>query len=91
MYFLPIIIILSTGFICDKLTLLLTCSEEYDEYTREAFPWRRHTRDMSHGDSFSRRTVSLGRNHKMFGSACDIYSSNCNDKDIRDITNKVIY
>lgn len=73
-----------------------TCStsksydEEYDEYTREAFPWRRHTRDMSHGDSFSRRTVSLGRNHKMFGSACDIYSSNCNDKDIRDITNKFL-
>lgn len=64
--------------------------EEYDEYTREAFPWRRHTRDMSHGDSFSRRTVSLGRNHKMFGSACDIYSSNCNDKDIRDITNKFL-
>lgn len=64
--------------------------EDYDEYTREAFPWRRHTRDMSHGDSFSRRTVSLGRNHKMFGSACDIYSSNCNDKDIRDITNKFL-
>lgn len=64
--------------------------EEYDEYTREAFPWRRHTRDMSHGDSFSRRTVSLGRNHKMFGSACDIYNSNCNDKDIRDITNKFL-
>lgn len=62
--------------------------EDYDEYTREAFPWRRHARDMSQGDSFSRRTVSLGRNHKMFGSACDIYSSNCNDKDIRDITNK---
>lgn len=64
--------------------------EDYDEYTREAFPWRRHTRDMSHGDSFSRRTVSLGRNHKMFGSACDIYNSNCNDKDIRDITNKFL-
>ncbi|KAH9683651.1 Hydroxymethylglutaryl-CoA lyase [Citrus sinensis] len=65
-------------------------SMNYDEYTREAFPWRRHTRDMSHGDSFSRRTVSLGRNHKMFGSACDIYNSNCNDKDIRDITNKFL-
>ncbi|KAH9766002.1 Hydroxymethylglutaryl-CoA lyase [Citrus sinensis] len=34
--------------------------EEYDEYTREAFPWRRHTRDMSHGDSFSRRTFLKG-------------------------------
>lgn len=64
--------------------------EDYDEYTREAFPWRRHTRDISDGDSFSRRTVSLGRNHKMVGSACDIYSSNCNDKDIWDITNKFL-
>lgn len=64
--------------------------EDCDEYTREAFPWRRHTRDVSQGDSFSRRTVSLGRNHKMFGSACDIYSSNCTDRDIWDITNKFL-
>ncbi|KAJ4722094.1 hydroxymethylglutaryl-CoA lyase, mitochondrial [Melia azedarach] len=64
--------------------------EDYDEYAREAFPWKRHTRDMSQGDSFSRRTVSLGRNHKMFGNGCDMYSSNCNDKDIRDITNKFL-
>ncbi|KAF8364784.1 hypothetical protein HHK36_033240 [Tetracentron sinense] len=66
-----------------------------DEYTSEAFPWRRQTRDVSHGDSLNRRTSSMGRNHRIFGSTCDSwyfpdrqYSSHCNDSDIRDITNK---
>ncbi|ONI14243.1 hypothetical protein PRUPE_4G270500 [Prunus persica] len=69
-----------------------SCNEDYEEYTREAFPWKRHTRDISRGDSFNQRTLSLGRNHRVFGNICDSwylsdqYESKCNDKDI---TNKL--
>lgn len=72
---------------------MLIFSEDYEEYTREAFPWKRHTRDISRGDSFNQRTLSLGRNHRVFGNICDSwylsdqYESKCNDKDI---TNKVL-
>ncbi|KAM1206263.1 hypothetical protein ACFX2G_007060 [Malus domestica] len=72
-----------------------SCDEDYDEYAREGFPWKRHTRDrdLSHGDSFNQRTLSLGRNHRVFGNVCDSwylsdqYNAKCNDKDI---TNKFL-
>ncbi|XP_031264474.1 hydroxymethylglutaryl-CoA lyase, mitochondrial [Pistacia vera] len=67
-----------------------SCDEDRDEYTREAFPWKRHTRDMSQGETFGRRTKSLGRNHMIFGNTLDKYNSKCNDNDIRDITNKFL-
>ncbi|KAK9939430.1 hypothetical protein M0R45_016126 [Rubus argutus] len=67
-----------------------SCDEDYEEYTREGFPWRIHTRDyLSQGDSFNTRTLSLGRNNKVFRKSCDSwylpdhqYNSNCNDKNI---------
>ncbi|KAK9901393.1 hypothetical protein M0R45_002159 [Rubus argutus] len=67
-----------------------SCDEDYEEYTREGFPWRIHTRDyLSQGDSFNTRTLSLGRNNKVFRKSCDSwhlpdhqYNSKCNDKNI---------
>ncbi|XP_044484803.1 hydroxymethylglutaryl-CoA lyase, mitochondrial-like isoform X2 [Mangifera indica] len=64
--------------------------DDCDEYTQDAFPWQRHTRDMPQGDTVGQRTQSLGRNYIMFGSTHDKYNSKCNDKDIRDITNKFL-
>lgn len=67
------------------------------EYTRETFPWRRHTRDLSQSDSFNRRTMSLGRNHMMYGTVCDSrhfsdhqYNAKCNDDEKWGNANKVI-
>uniref|UniRef100_A0A3N7ECF1 Hydroxymethylglutaryl-CoA lyase n=1 Tax=Populus trichocarpa TaxID=3694 RepID=A0A3N7ECF1_POPTR len=40
-----------------------SCEEDY-EYTRETFPCKRHTRDLSQGN---RRTMSLGSNHVVSG------------------------
>uniref|UniRef100_A0A5B7B194 hydroxymethylglutaryl-CoA lyase n=1 Tax=Davidia involucrata TaxID=16924 RepID=A0A5B7B194_DAVIN len=72
-----------------------SCHEDVEQNSREAFTWRRKTRDMSPGDMSSRRTSSLGRNHIIYGSVCDSrympdnqYSSYCNDKGIRDMTDK---
>ncbi|KAA8544637.1 hypothetical protein F0562_022649 [Nyssa sinensis] len=72
-----------------------SCNEDVEEYSREAFTWRRKTRDMLPGDVSGRRTSSLGRNHVIYGPVCDSrympdnqYSSCCNDKGMRDITNK---
>lgn len=69
--------------------------DDNDEYTREAFPWRRHTRDMSKRDCLSQRTSSLDRNHMVYGSVCNSlyfpdhqYSSQRNDT--RNITNKLL-
>ena len=76
-----------------RSTLFAFCREDY-EYTRETFPWKRHTRDPCQGN---RRTMSSGSKNVVSGSSCDSryfpdhqYSSKSNDKDIRDITNKVI-
>uniref|UniRef100_A0A2N9FXH6 hydroxymethylglutaryl-CoA lyase n=1 Tax=Fagus sylvatica TaxID=28930 RepID=A0A2N9FXH6_FAGSY len=44
-----------------------SCNEDYDNYSREVFPWRGHTRDMSQGDSLNKRSLSLGRNTLVFG------------------------
>ncbi|KAF2291947.1 hypothetical protein GH714_042289 [Hevea brasiliensis] len=72
-----------------------SCEEDYEEYTRETFPWKRHTRDLSHGNSFGQRTMSLGRNHALCGTVWDSrcfpdrqYNSKSNDNDTRDLTNK---
>lgn len=69
--------------------------DDNDEYTREAFPWRRHTRDMSQRDCLSQRTSSLDRNHMVYGSVCNSlyfpdhqYSSQRNNT--RNITNKLL-
>ncbi|KAJ4848557.1 hypothetical protein Tsubulata_007856 [Turnera subulata] len=71
--------------------------EEDDEYTKETFPWRRHTKDLSQNDSFNRRTRSLNWNRMVVRNYCDSrcfsdrqYDFQSNDKDIRDITNKFL-
>ncbi|KAJ8766785.1 hypothetical protein K2173_008339 [Erythroxylum novogranatense] len=60
------------------------CKEDYEEYTREIFPWRRHTREPSGSDSFI-----IGR----FNDSCYFsyhhHISKINDKDIRHKTNKL--
>ncbi|GLU18920.1 hypothetical protein SLE2022_351960 [Rubroshorea leprosula] len=73
-----------------------SCGEDYEEYD-EAFPWRRHSRNVSEGGSFNRRSSNSGRNHNNFGNICDSrylpdhqYNSNADDKDIWDITNKFL-
>ncbi|XWS52591.1 hypothetical protein CRYUN_Cryun11dG0084100 [Craigia yunnanensis] len=74
-----------------------SCNEDYEEYTGEAFPWRRHVRDVSEGDAFNRRASSLSKNRMKFGHVCDLrylpdhqYSSKCNDRGTRGITNKFL-
>ncbi|KAJ8751327.1 hypothetical protein K2173_016512 [Erythroxylum novogranatense] len=42
------------------------CEEDYEEYKGETFPWKRHTREPSQGDSFNRRSTTIGRNYKLF-------------------------
>ncbi|XP_030959240.1 hydroxymethylglutaryl-CoA lyase, mitochondrial isoform X1 [Quercus lobata] len=72
-----------------------SCNEDYENYSREAFPWKRHTRDVSQGDSLNKRSLSLGRNTLVFRNVCDSwhipdhqYNSNGNHQDIRQMTNK---
>ncbi|KDP43190.1 hypothetical protein JCGZ_22742 [Jatropha curcas] len=76
-----------------------SCEDNYEEYTRETFPWKRHTRDLCQGDSFNRRTMSLGRNHVARGTGQDSRclpnrqynsKSKSNDKDMRNLTNKFL-
>ncbi|XP_062172569.1 hydroxymethylglutaryl-CoA lyase, mitochondrial [Alnus glutinosa] len=74
-----------------------SCNEDYEEYSWEAFPWRRHTRDICQGDSLKRRSLSLGRSTLAFGNGCDSryipdrqYSSKCNEQDIWEVTNKFL-
>ncbi|KAI9194877.1 hypothetical protein LWI28_009858 [Acer negundo] len=71
--------------------------EECHDYMSESFPWKRHSRDKSQGDTLGRRTSSLGRNHVMFGNGCDKWyfpehqhNPKCNDKDRRDTANKYL-
>ncbi|XP_015578986.1 hydroxymethylglutaryl-CoA lyase, mitochondrial isoform X2 [Ricinus communis] len=73
-----------------------SCEEDY-EYTREMFPWKRHTRDLSQGDSVNQRTMSLGRNHMVCGKVWDSryfpdcqYNSKSNDRDVWGYTNKFL-
>ncbi|GLT54241.1 hypothetical protein SLA2020_274560 [Shorea laevis] len=74
-----------------------SCNEDYAEKSREAFPWRRHTRDMCQGDSLKKRSLSLGRSTLVFGNGCDSqyipddqYNSKCNEQDIWAVTNKFL-
>ncbi|KAF5751627.1 hydroxymethylglutaryl-CoA lyase mitochondrial-like [Tripterygium wilfordii] len=48
------------------------CCEDYEEYSKGAYPWRRNSGDVL-GDSLksSQRTLRLARNHMVYGSACD--------------------
>ncbi|XP_021277740.1 hydroxymethylglutaryl-CoA lyase, mitochondrial isoform X2 [Herrania umbratica] len=72
-----------------------SCDEDYEEYTGEAFPWRRHVRDVSEGGAFNRRASSLSKNRMKCGHVCDSrylpdlqYRSKCNGRGVRGITNK---
>ncbi|XWS73631.1 hypothetical protein CRYUN_Cryun02cG0145200 [Craigia yunnanensis] len=74
-----------------------SCDEDYEEHTGEVFPWRRHVRDVSEGEAFNRRASSLSKNRMKFGHVCDSsylpdhqYSSKCNERGIRGITNKFL-
>ncbi|KAK9999360.1 hypothetical protein SO802_018963 [Lithocarpus litseifolius] len=74
-----------------------SCNEDYENYSREAFPWKRHTRDVSQGDSLNKRSLSLGRNTLVFRNVCDSWyvpdhqlNSNGNHQDIRQMTNKFL-
>ena len=85
-------------FILHHYESLFICSEDYEGYTREAFQWKRQTRETSQGDSLKRRTSSQGRSCMVYGSSCDSwYSSDhqygfqCNNKGVRGMANKVIH
>uniref|UniRef100_A0A2P2KNZ1 hydroxymethylglutaryl-CoA lyase n=1 Tax=Rhizophora mucronata TaxID=61149 RepID=A0A2P2KNZ1_RHIMU len=49
-----------------------SCEEDYEDYTMETFPWKKHTKERARGDSFNRRILNIGRNHvasrKVFNS-----------------------
>ncbi|KAF5942638.1 hypothetical protein HYC85_020280 [Camellia sinensis] len=71
-----------------------SCDEDFEEYARESFTWRRR----KSCDISNRRTSSLGRNHVVYGTLCDSryfpdhpYSSYCSDNGLRDITNKQFF
>ncbi|GMP91525.1 hypothetical protein CsSME_00042193 [Camellia sinensis var. sinensis] len=71
-----------------------SCDEDFEEYARESFAWRRR----KSCDISNRRTSSLGRNHVVYGTLCDSryfpdhpYSSYCSDNGMRDITNKQFF
>ncbi|XP_057954826.1 hydroxymethylglutaryl-CoA lyase, mitochondrial [Malania oleifera] len=73
------------------------CDEDYENHKRERFTWRRQRKDEPHSNSFNQRILSLGRNHSVYGSASECqylpdhhYSSPCNDRNIRSITNKFL-
>ncbi|XVF47278.1 hypothetical protein PTKIN_Ptkin03bG0096800 [Pterospermum kingtungense] len=74
-----------------------SCNEDYEEHTGETFPWRKHARDVSEGEASNRRASSLSKNQVKFGHVFDSrhlldhqYSSKCNDRGIRGITNKFL-
>ncbi|XP_028803929.1 hydroxymethylglutaryl-CoA lyase, mitochondrial isoform X2 [Neltuma alba] len=75
-----------------------SCNEDDEDYTAETFPWKRHTRDMSRGDSFCQRAMSSGRNSIKFGKNDDSfffsdsqYNPRCiNNKDIPEMTYKFL-
>ncbi|CAL1403593.1 unnamed protein product [Linum trigynum] len=73
-----------------------SCEDE-SEYTRDTFPWRRHTRGLANGESFMRRTRSTGVSHVANGSIR--HSRNFSDyqidaqsrnKDVRGRANKFL-
>ncbi|CAK8565332.1 unnamed protein product [Lathyrus sativus] len=66
-----------------------SCNEDNEDY-----PWKRQTRDMSRGDSFSQKTTILGRNSKFgivnnsFYTSDYQYSQIRNNKDMQDMAYK---
>ncbi|KAK7259919.1 hypothetical protein RIF29_25534 [Crotalaria pallida] len=72
-----------------------SCNEENEEYSVETFPWKRQTRGMSRGDTFSQKTKTMGRNSMKFGMDDDPfdstdyqYSPKCNSKDLQNMAYK---
>ncbi|XP_065879031.1 hydroxymethylglutaryl-CoA lyase, mitochondrial isoform X3 [Euphorbia lathyris] len=72
-----------------------SCEEDYEEYTRETFPWKRHTRNLSQGDSFNHRSVNLGKSRMACRTVWDSHyfpDHQCNpkssDKNMRELKNK---
>ncbi|CAL0302544.1 unnamed protein product [Lupinus luteus] len=72
-----------------------SCNENNEEYTVETFPWKRQTRGMSRGDSFSQKTMTIGRNSMKIGMTDDPFSSSdyqyspkCNSKEIQNMAYK---
>ncbi|XP_027933292.1 hydroxymethylglutaryl-CoA lyase, mitochondrial-like isoform X2 [Vigna unguiculata] len=72
-----------------------SCDEDDEEYTAETFPWRRQTRDLPHGDSFSQKTMTMGRNSLKFGAIDNSfypsdhqYSPKSNNKNVQDMAYK---
>lgn len=47
-----------------------SCSEDSEDYSAKALSWKRQARDMPQGNS-CRRSMSLERNHIIYGSACE--------------------
>ncbi|KAE9593947.1 hypothetical protein Lal_00016938 [Lupinus albus] len=72
-----------------------SCNENNEEYYVETFPWKRQTRGMSRGDSFSQKTMTVGRNSIKIGMIDDPFSSSdyqyspkCNSKEIHNMAYK---
>ncbi|XP_010544284.1 PREDICTED: hydroxymethylglutaryl-CoA lyase, mitochondrial-like isoform X2 [Tarenaya hassleriana] len=73
-----------------------SCNDDDDNYGREGFPWRRHTRKMSDGEPILRRTSTLGMNHMTCQTLWDPrylhdrkYSTISNERSIHHSTNKI--
>ncbi|XP_004510817.1 hydroxymethylglutaryl-CoA lyase, mitochondrial-like isoform X2 [Cicer arietinum] len=68
------------------------CNEDNEEYTAETFPWKRQTTDKSQCDSFSQKTMTIGRNSMKFDnsfySSDYQYSRKRNNNDIQDMAYK---
>ncbi|XP_052205091.1 hydroxymethylglutaryl-CoA lyase, mitochondrial isoform X2 [Diospyros lotus] len=70
-----------------------SCDEDFDECTGESFRWgRQKTKEIN-----NRRTSSLSRNHVVYASPSDsqylpehTYTSYCNGKGIKSMTNKFL-
>ncbi|KAL5193481.1 Hydroxymethylglutaryl-CoA lyase, mitochondrial [Glycine soja] len=72
-----------------------SCNEDSEEYTEETFPWRRQRRDLSRGDTFSQKSMTMGRNSMKFGMIDNSfytsdyqYSPQNNNKNVQDMAYK---
>lgn len=91
------IVYLISAYVITLPEAYLWCSEDDEEYTAETFPWRRQTRDLSRGDSFSQKTMTMGRNSMKFGandnsfySSDYQYSPKSNNISVQDMAYKVM-
>ncbi|KAK4753716.1 hypothetical protein SAY87_001820 [Trapa incisa] len=48
-----------------------SCSDDYDDYTRETFPWKRQTMDGSPRANTCRRACNLDNNRIPYGNICE--------------------